>query len=138
MTSDSFNNQQKPNEQSEDNSSSMFTRRKFLVGSGLGMACSYTVGKALWNWNEGFLRATTFVGAMAGYGGNLSDLIEDGLKEIGWTPKNVRQKSVLLKPSLVETIPGAEHLHTHPFVVQAVAETFRRWDAKEVFVAEGP
>lgn len=138
MTPDPSENHQKPKDNGDNSSSAKFSRRKFLVGSGIGLVCSYSIGKYVWDWSEGFLRAKTFVGTATDYRGNLSELIEDGLKEIGWSQKNVRKKSVLLKPSLVDTIHGAEHIHTHPFVVQAAAETFRRWGAHEVFVAEGP
>ena len=46
-------------------------------------------------------------------------------------------KSVLLKPNLVEPSKSAPHINTHPALVRAVAEVFRSWDAREVFVAEG-
>ena len=46
-------------------------------------------------------------------------------------------KSVLLKPNLVEPSRDAPQINTHPAVVRAAAEVFRRWQAREVFVAEG-
>jgi uncharacterized protein (DUF362 family) len=52
-------------------------------------------------------------------------------------PINVRGKSVVLKPNLVDSIPG-NAINTHPILVLAAAEAFRRLDAKSVVVAEGP
>ncbi|HEV2416522.1 MAG TPA: DUF362 domain-containing protein [Terriglobia bacterium] len=46
-------------------------------------------------------------------------------------------KYVLLKPNLVDYIPGAE-INTHPLLITAAAECFRRFGAKQVVVAEGP
>jgi uncharacterized protein (DUF362 family) len=50
---------------------------------------------------------------------------------------DVRGKSVLLKPNLVDYIPGS-HINTHPLLVSAAAECFRRLGAKTVLVGEGP
>jgi uncharacterized protein (DUF362 family) len=50
---------------------------------------------------------------------------------------DVRGKSVLLKPNLVDYIPGG-HINTHPLLVSAAAECFRRLGAKTVLVGEGP
>jgi uncharacterized protein (DUF362 family) len=44
---------------------------------------------------------------------------------------------VLLKPNLVDYIPG-NTINTHPLLVLAAAESFRRLGAKSVLVAEGP
>ena len=50
---------------------------------------------------------------------------------------DVRGKTVVLKPNLVDYIAG-EAINTHPVLVAATAESFRRLGAKEVIVAEGP
>ena len=50
---------------------------------------------------------------------------------------NVRGKRVVLKPNLVEFDP-ATAINTHPMVVHAAYETFRRLGAAEVKIAEGP
>ena len=50
---------------------------------------------------------------------------------------DVRGKTVLLKPNLVDYIPG-NHINTHPLLVSAAAECFRRLGAKRVLVGEGP
>ena len=44
---------------------------------------------------------------------------------------------MLLKPNLVDYIPG-NTINTHPLLVLAAAESFRRLGAKSVLVAEGP
>lgn len=50
---------------------------------------------------------------------------------------NVRGKTVLLKPNLVDYIPG-NHVNTHPILVSAVIEGFRSLGAASVIVGEGP
>src|SRR5260370_23793628 len=50
---------------------------------------------------------------------------------------DIRGKSVLRKPNLVDYIPG-NHVNTHPLLVCAAAEGFRRLGAKTVLVGEGP
>jgi len=44
---------------------------------------------------------------------------------------------LLLKPNLVDYLPG-DAINTHPLLVVAAAECFRRLGAKSVLVAEGP
>jgi len=50
---------------------------------------------------------------------------------------NLRGKAVLLKPNLVEYIPGAE-VNTNPRLVGAAASAFLALGAKTVLVGEGP
>ena len=50
---------------------------------------------------------------------------------------SVQDKTVVLKPNLVDYIPG-DAINTHPLLVLAAAESFRRLGAKSVLVAEGP
>jgi uncharacterized protein (DUF362 family) len=50
---------------------------------------------------------------------------------------DIAGKSVLLKPNLVDFVPGV-HINTHPVLVTAAAESFRRLGARSVTVAEGP
>ena len=66
-----------------------------------------------------------------------TDLIRRGLAELGLGRAWAAGKSVLLKPNLVEPTRVAPQVNTHPAVVRAVAEVFRSWGAREVFVAEG-
>src|SRR5262249_39771511 len=50
---------------------------------------------------------------------------------------DIRGKSILLKPNLVDYIPG-NHINTHPLLVAAAVECFRRLGAKRVVIGEGP
>ncbi len=50
---------------------------------------------------------------------------------------NLCGKSVLLKPNLVDFLPGVP-INTHPLLVTAAAECFRRLGAASVVVGEGP
>ncbi len=68
------------------------------------------------------------------YSEKLLDLLWDGLKLF---KLNVTGKCVLLKPNLVDHIPGVP-INTHPLLIVAAAECFRRLGAKRVIVAEGP
>lgn len=68
------------------------------------------------------------------YSEKLSSLLSEGLKLF---KLNVTGKCVLLKPNLVDYIPGAE-INTHPVLIVAAADAFRRLGAKQVIVAEGP
>lgn len=64
----------------------------------------------------------------------LSDVLWKGLELFN---PSVTGKSVLLKPNLVDYVPGAA-INTHPLLIVAAAECFRRLGAKRVTVAEGP
>ncbi|RMH36887.1 MAG: DUF362 domain-containing protein [Nitrospirae bacterium] len=114
------------------------TRRQLLkitLAGGL-LAAS---GTSLWQWtNTPRLHAATFIGAAATYDLNLTQLIGQGFHELGITAATIRGKRILLKPNLVETHPGHEHINTHPFVVRAAAEAFLRLGASRVLVGEGP
>jgi uncharacterized protein (DUF362 family) len=68
------------------------------------------------------------------YARSLEERIADGLRLFGL---ELRGKNVLLKPNLVEYIPGAE-VNTNPVLVGAAAGAFLALGAKAVVVAEGP
>jgi uncharacterized protein (DUF362 family) len=68
------------------------------------------------------------------YSEKLEGLLWEGLKLFHL---QVAGKSILLKPNLMDYIPGAE-INTHPLLVIAAVECFRRLGAKRVIVAEGP
>jgi uncharacterized protein (DUF362 family) len=90
-----------------------------------------------WTRRERGWRADVFIGKADGYDADLVSLVSAGLDELGISRAEVRGKRVLLKPNLVETAIGQAHINTHPALVLAAAEVFRRLDAREVFVAEG-
>ncbi len=112
------------------------SRRTWLIGANV-VAWGGFGAKCLWDYNERFQRASTLIAKADGYDAPLEDIIGRGLKELGIGRQMVRGKSVLLKPNLVEPSREAQHVSTHPAVVRAAAEVFRRLDAREVFVAEG-
>ena len=86
---------------------------------------------------EGFARASTFVARVPSYEVDLEDPLLRGLAEIGITRREIRGTSVLVKPNLVEPSPDAPHINTHPTLIRAVAQVFRRLDAASVQIAEG-
>ncbi len=68
------------------------------------------------------------------YSDKLDELIYDGLRLFNL---DVRGKSVLLKPNIVEYIPGRP-VNTDTQLIGAAAEAFLRLGAASVIVAEGP
>ena len=70
----------------------------------------------------------------ASYDGDLEGLLLDGLRLV---EPDVRGRSVLLKPNLVEYAAGSS-INTDPRLVVAAANTLRRMGAASVVVAEGP
>jgi uncharacterized protein (DUF362 family) len=68
------------------------------------------------------------------YSYNLESVLYSGLELFHL---DLRGKTVLLKPNLVDYIPG-NHINTHPLLVCAAVECFRRLGAKNVLVGEGP
>lgn len=122
-----------------------WTRREFigvsLTGAALGLA-------GYWGWRRlvpgglpwPFFQekpAETFIVKAPRYQMGLASLILNGLGELGVSRREIRGRSILLKPNLVETRPGAGHINTHPLVVRAAAEAFLHLGAGRVLVAEG-
>jgi uncharacterized protein (DUF362 family) len=68
------------------------------------------------------------------YDGDLEGLVHDGLRLVR---SDVRGRSVLLKPNLVEFVAGSP-INTDPRMVVAAANALRRLGARSVVVAEGP
>ena len=68
------------------------------------------------------------------YSDKLDELVYEGLQLFNL---NVRGKSVLLKPNIVEYIPG-KPVNTEAQLIGAAAEAFLRLDAASVMVGEGP
>ncbi len=81
--------------------------------------------------NVAVLKAST-------YEQELLDVLDRGLRE-AWpeAPTFVRDKTVLLKPNLVE-FDSQTCINTDPRLVLAVRELFLKLGAKEVWVGEGP
>ncbi len=114
------------------------SRRDVLVGAGAVAFGGAILGAASWyRQHERGLRAAAFIGRAESYDADLVSLVLDGLDACGFSRARVRGRTVLLKPNLVETAPGITHINTHPAVVLAAAEAFRRLDVANVIVAEG-
>jgi uncharacterized protein (DUF362 family) len=116
----------------------MSRRTAVLAGSaalaGVGAAAFWARGA-----DEGGRRASAFVAAVPSYddGAALDRAVGDALAASGFDRARVKGRAVVLKPNLVEPTRLAPHINTHPQLVRAVAEAFRRLDAREVVVAEG-
>jgi uncharacterized protein (DUF362 family) len=81
--------------------------------------------------------APTFIAKAARYDAGLRSTILSGFRELGVLPEEVKGKTILLKPNLVETRSNAPHINTHPAVVRAAIEAFLSLGASNVMVAEG-
>jgi uncharacterized protein (DUF362 family) len=111
-------------------------RRTFLVGAG-AVATAGLSAKLFRDFDESANRAAVFIAKAASYDVELGSIIRAGLAELGLGPAWVADRSVLLKPNLVEPSREAPQVNTHPALIRAVAEVFRGWRARDVFVAEG-
>jgi uncharacterized protein (DUF362 family) len=111
-------------------------RRTFLTCAGAAAATGLGLNSARQLDESGF-RAEVFIARAGSYEVDLETVIRRGLEELGLGPGQVRGKRVLLKPNLVEPAHGQPQINTHPAVVRAAAEVFRRWSAGDVLVAEG-
>ena len=109
-------------------------RRTALVGGGAASAgiLAYPLVRDLLRPHAG-----VFIARNQRYDGPLERTISDGLLAAGINPRSLAGKRVLLKPNLVEPNRKIPHMTTHPAMIVAAAEVFRRWGA-EVRVGEGP
>jgi uncharacterized protein (DUF362 family) len=82
-------------------------------------------------------RSQVFVARSQRYEADLARTIHDGLTACGLQAGMFRGKRVLLKPNLVEPSRSIPHMTTHPAVIIAAAEVFRRYGAS-VAVGEAP
>jgi uncharacterized protein (DUF362 family) len=111
-------------------------RRSFLTAAGAAAAAGLAL-KSARDHDEAALRADVFVAQAASYTEDLEQTLRNGLRELGLGPAAFKGKTVLLKPNLVEPTRTDPQINTHPAVVRAAGEVFRRWQAREVIVAEG-
>jgi uncharacterized protein (DUF362 family) len=112
------------------------TRRTVLVGSvaiAAGAATSLPFLVPRYDRDRRPQRSRVAILPVGEYSEKLEGLLWEGLKLF---QLQVAGKSILLKPNLVDYIPGAE-INTHPLLVMAAVECFRRLGAKRVTVAEG-
>ena len=113
------------------------TRRDFLIGStalAAGASVSTPFFLPKYHFDRRPKRSRVAVLRAEQYCQQLDQILEEGLRLF---PINVRGKIVVLKPNLVDYIPG-NTINTHPTLVLAAAEAFRRLGASWVAVAEGP
>lgn len=114
-----------------------FDRRTFLAGSlGLaaGAAATTLLEKPKYRVNRKQPRSRVAIVRAESYSHTLEQVLFSGLDLFDL---NVCGKTVLLKPNLVDYIPG-NHINTHPLLVSAAVECFRRLGAKKVLIGEGP
>ena len=110
--------------------------RRGLLTAGIVGSGAIVVGTPLARrWAQPRARVATL--ALQDYDSTLSERILEGIREFPETVVRARGARVVLKPNLVEWNP-ARPINTDPRFVGAVAEAFRRLDASEVVVAEGP
>ena len=115
-----------------------WTRRRFLLST-FGAAIFTLSGTALLSkCNKREWSGKTFISKVSRYGEEIASAIISGLRELGVAPEEIRSKTILLKPNLVETHVGADHINTHPLVIRGAVEAFLRLGAAKVLVAEGP
>src|SRR6516164_4938707 len=115
----------------------MLTRRDFLVGSaalaaGTSVAAPFLLPK--YQFDQRPRRSRVAILHAEHYTQEFDQILAAGLRLF---PIDVRGKTVVLKPNLVDYTPG-NAINTHPLLVLAAAESFRRLGAKSVLVAEGP
>jgi uncharacterized protein (DUF362 family) len=113
------------------------TRRDFLIGSAAlaaGASVSTPFFLPQYHSDRRPRRSRVAVLNAEQYSQQLDQIVAEGLRLF---PIDVRGKAVVLKPNLVDYLPG-EAINTHPMLVLAAAEAFRRLGAKSVVVAEGP
>ena len=113
------------------------TRRDFLIGSaalaaGASVSAPFFLPK--YHSDRRPRRSRVAVLHVEQYSQQIDQILAEGLRLF---PINVRGKAVVLKPTLVDYLPG-NAINTHPLVVLAAAESFRRMGARSVVVAEGP
>ena len=112
----------------------MMARREFLQTS-LGAAAVATMAcKRATVEPVARGRAAVAILRAASYGGDLVDLLWRGAAACGLEARGLR---VLVKPNLVEFVPGAA-VHTEAAVLAAVVELFEKLGAAEIIIGEGP
>jgi hypothetical protein len=104
------------------------TRRDFLVGS-VAMAAGASVSAPFllpkYQGDRRPRRSRVAILHAERYYHELDQILAAGLRLF---PINVRDKTVVLKPNLVDYAPG-DAINTHPMLVLAAAESFRRLGA---------
>jgi len=112
------------------------TRRELLVG-GAAVAAGISVSAPVFQPRYGIdrrpRRSRVAILRWEDYSRPMDELLLRGLRLF---PIKVQGKAVLLKPNLVDYIPG-NAINTHHRLLVAAAEAFRRLGARKVLVGEG-
>lgn len=117
----------------------MMDRRRFLLGSLLAPVTGGLAGcsrDSRWE-RSAYRRPQESTVAILPVRDYMHPLVDSVLEGIRLCRVPVQGKRVLLKPNLVEFDPQGV-VNTHPAVVAAAIEAFRRLGARQVLVAEGP
>lgn len=112
-------------------------RRELLIGSAVvaaGASVSLPFFKPQYHGVRRATRSRVAILHVERYSQNVFDILLAGMRLF---PLDVRGKNVVLKPNLVDFAPG-NAINTDPLLVAAAAECFRRLEAKQVVVGEGP
>src|SRR5213080_2697387 len=111
-------------------------RRDWLIGSAALAGSALTVGLQQRKYSRDLRPERSRVAILHAdqYSDELDELVYDGLRLFNL---DVRGKSVLLKPNIVECIPE-KPVNTDAQRIGAAAEAFLRLDAASVMVGEGP
>jgi uncharacterized protein (DUF362 family) len=120
----------------------VISRRRFLAtATGVTAAAAVTAGYLRRDdepWDRSAYRkvasSRVLIARAASYDVDLADVIGHAVRQFRLP---VTGKRVVLKPNLVEFDPG-NVINTHPALVGAAIDAFRRLGAREVVVAEGP
>ncbi len=113
------------------------TRRDFLIGGAALAAGASVSAPFFWPRYHSVQRpkrSRVAILHVEQYSQQIDQILAAGLRLF---PINVQGKTVVLKPNLVDYIPG-NAINTHPLLMLAAAQSFRRLGAKSVVVAEGP
>jgi len=113
------------------------TRRDFIIGTtavGAGASVSAPFFLPKYHFNRRPKRSRVAILHAGQYSQELDHVLLNGLQLF---PLDIRGKTVVLKPNLVDYLPG-DAINTHPTLVLAALEAFRRLGAKSVVIAEGP
>lgn len=113
------------------------TRRDLLVGSA-GLAAGASVASPFllpkYHFDRRPKRSRVAILNVERYSLEIEKILDAALRLFSI---DVVHKTVVLKPNLVDYLPG-DAINTHPSLVLAAAGCFRRLGAKSVLVAEGP
>lgn len=113
------------------------TRRRLGVAAGAALTAPIAA-KLAWDQVSGFRSAKVFVASLPGYETDILSVLRTALQEVGVSAAQVRGKSILLKPNLIEPATPGQAVLTHPAVIHAAAEVFLGWGARAVLIGDGP